>query len=33
MALAPTGRRCLIVNDDLAPVVGRINGELPHFVP
>jgi WD40 repeat protein len=33
MALAPAGRRCLIVNDDLAPVVWRIDGDLPHYVP
>jgi WD40 repeat protein len=32
MALAPTGRRCLIVNDNLAPVVWVIGGELPHYM-
>jgi WD40 repeat protein len=32
MALAPAGRRLLIVNDNVAPVVWHIDGELPHYV-
>jgi len=32
MALAPAGRRFLILNDNLAPVVWHIDGELPHYL-